>query len=85
MPETVADIAKGCQAMKIGFEDAICYSGYREGQSPVESVYPSYQEIYEDLDILKDNWKLLRLYDCSRHAELVLEVIRKESLDLRVM
>ena len=71
--------------LKIGFQDAICYSGYRDGQSPVESVFPSYDEIREDLLILKDNWKLLRLYDCSWHAELVLEVIKNESLDLGVM
>lgn len=71
--------------LKFGFEHAICYSGYREGQSPVEGVFPSYHEIHEDLNILKENWKLLRLYDCSWHAEFVLDVIRNESLDLKVM
>ena len=71
--------------LKFGFEHAICYSGYREGQSPVEGVFPSYREIHEDLNILKDNWTLLRLYDCSWHAEFVLEVIRNESLDMKVM
>ena len=39
--------------LKPGFEHAICYSGYREGQSPVEGVFPSYHEIHEDLNILK--------------------------------
>ena len=72
-------------ALKPGFEHAICYSGYREGQSPVDGVFPSYHEIHEDLNILKENWKLLRLYDCSWHAEFVLDVIRNESLDLKVM
>ncbi|MGD2160292.1 MAG: glycosyl hydrolase [Gammaproteobacteria bacterium] len=71
--------------LELGFEHAICYSGYREGQSPVEGVFPSYHEIHEDLNILKENWKLLRLYDCSWHAEFVLEVIRNESLDFKVM
>ena len=71
--------------LELGFEHAICYSGYREGQSPVDGVFPSYQEIHEDINILKDNWKLLRLYDCSWHAEFVLEVISNESLDLKVM
>ena len=71
--------------LDLGFEHAICYSGYREGQSPIDGIYPSYNDISEDLYILKDNWKLLRLYDCSWHAEFVLEVIRKESLDLKVM
>ena len=65
--------------------NAICYSGYRRGQSPAERVYPSVEEIREDLHILKKNWRLLRLYDCSLHAERVLEVIRKDRLDFQVM
>ena len=73
------------KTLDLGFENAICYSGYREGQSPIDGIYPSYNEIHEDLNILKDNWKLLRLYDCSWHAEFVLEVIDNESLDLKVM
>ena len=71
--------------LDIGFEHAICYSGYREGQSPVDGIFPSYKEIREDLNILKDNWKLIRLYDCSWHAEFVLQVIRDESFDIKVM
>ncbi len=70
---------------QFGFEQAICYSGYREGQSPVDGVFPSYSEIREDLNILKNNWSLLRLYDCSWHAEFVLKIIHDESLDLKVM
>jgi len=69
----------------IEFGNAICYSGYREGQSPLTRTYPSYDEIREDLRILDQHWQYLRLYDCTRHAELVLEVIRDEGLDLRVM
>lgn len=65
--------------------NAVCYSGYREGQSPREVIYPSYEEIREDLLILASNWKLLRLYDCSPHAETVLRVISEESMDFRVM
>ncbi len=63
---------------------AICYSGFREGQSPGE-IYPSYEEIKEDLLILHDNWKYLRLYDCDQQADTVLEVIRKEKLNFKVM
>jgi len=64
---------------------AICYSGYREGQSPVTRVYPSYEQVREDLLILARNWRYLRLYDCSPHAETVLAVIRAESMDFKVM
>lgn len=65
--------------------NAICYSGYREGQSPRTNIFPSYDEIREDLLILQDNWSLLRLYDCSQHAHTVLEVIATEDLDFKVM
>jgi len=63
---------------------AICYSGFREGQYPGQ-VYPSYQEIKEDLLMLQGNWKYLRLYDCDKHSEIVLDVIQNEQLDFKVM
>jgi exo-beta-1,3-glucanase (GH17 family) len=71
--------------LKLPSGNAICYSGYRRGQSPGEKVYPSVAEIREDLRILHRNWRLLRLYDCSLHAERVLNVIRAERLDFKVM
>lgn len=64
---------------------AICYSGYRDGQSPDARVYPSLDQIREDLLILQPHWRLLRLYDCTPHAERVLEVIRRDGLDFQVM
>ncbi len=65
--------------------NAICYSGYREGQNPGAGVYPSYDEVKEDLLILAKNWRYLRLYDCSPHAETVLAVISHEALDFKLM
>ncbi len=64
---------------------AICYSGYRPGQSPDRRSYPSYQQVHEDLRLLARHWRILRLYDCTPHAELVLEVIRRERLELKVL
>ena len=49
--------------LKLPGGNAICYSGYRRGQSPVEKIYPSVAEIREDLLILQKNWRLLRLYE----------------------
>ncbi len=65
--------------------NAICYSGYREGQSPNERRYPSCEQILEDLLILQKNWRLLRLYDCSTHAQRVLQVIEEHGLPFQVM
>jgi exo-beta-1,3-glucanase (GH17 family) len=75
---------KYTESLNIPPGKAICYSGFREGQSPGE-IYPSYNEIKEDLLILQHHWKYLRLYDCDKQTETVLEVIRKEKLDFKVM
>jgi len=64
--------------------NAICYSGFRDGQAP-NGVYPSYEEIKEDLSLLSKNWKYLRLYDCDAHAKRVLEVIENEKFDFKIM
>lgn len=69
----------------ITFGNAICYSGYREGQSPIDQTYPSYEQVVEDLHILARHWRYLRVYDCSHHADLVLQVIRREKLDFKLM
>ena len=69
------------ELLKIPTGNAICYSGFREGQKP-GGIYPTYDEIKEDLLILQNNWKYLRLYDCDPHTDTVLEVIKKEKLDL---
>ncbi|WP_304226547.1 glycosyl hydrolase family 17 protein [Gracilinema caldarium] len=66
------------------YGNAICYSGYRTGQRP-GVAYPSYQEVLEDLIILQGHWQYLRLYDCTPHADVVLQVIRQEQLPVKVM
>jgi exo-beta-1,3-glucanase (GH17 family) len=63
----------------------ICYSGYRDGQSPESGIYPTYAQIREDLQILQNHWSYLRLYDSGLHAEMVLKVIDTENLKFKVM
>jgi exo-beta-1,3-glucanase (GH17 family) len=72
------------KALNIEPGRAICYSGFREGQNP-GGIYPTYEEIKEDLLLLQNNWKYLRLYDCDEHGELVLKVIEQEKLPFQVM
>ena len=65
------------------------YSGYREGQHPDKgdgAVYPSREEILEDLDILIDyDLRLIRLYDAGPYSRHVLELIRERQLPFRVI
>jgi len=67
------------------FGRGICYSGYRENQSPVTKVYPDYDEIYQDLKILEGQFEYLRMYDPYEHAQRVLKVIRDHNLKFKVM
>lgn len=65
---------------------AICYSGYRRGQSPRENVFPSMDEIREDLRILVEmGFAYIRMYDPNEHAKRVLRVISEERLPLKCM
>ena len=63
---------------------AICYSGFRQGQYP-GGIYPTYEEVKEDLLLLHGHWHYLRLYHCDPHADTVLEVIEREKLDFKVL
>ncbi len=65
--------------------NAISYSGYRQGQSPRDGIYPSRSEILEDLRILEQRWSLIRTYAADQHSRDVLEVIRREQIQLKVM
>ncbi|TVP85201.1 MAG: glycosyl hydrolase [Acholeplasmataceae bacterium] len=69
----------------IPYGRAICYSGYRQGQSPITGVYPSYEEVLADLLMLEPHFDYIRMYDVSLHAKTVLDVLKKEGIALKVM
>ena len=65
---------------------ATCYSGYRQGQSPKNATYPTYEQIKEDLTLLNElGFKYLRMYDPIRYAEETCKVIRDCSFDMQLM
>jgi len=64
---------------------AISYSGYRNGQDPRTKVFPSKQEVLEDLKILEKNWDIIRTYGADQHTADILDVIIKENIKLKVM
>lgn len=69
--------------MVLEYGKAICYSGYREGQSPGGKM-PSREQIKEDLEILlADGYRYIRMYDPNEHARMVLELIRDEKLPMQ--
>lgn len=48
-------------------------------------MYPTYEEILQDLRIIESHFDYIRMYDPSIHAKRTLEVIRKEHIDLKVL
>ena len=75
---------KYSDALSIPKASAICYSGFRKGQSPGDK-YPSYAQVKEDLILVEKHWKYIRLYSCDAHSKTVLEVIKNENFPLKVM
>ena len=67
------------------YSKAICYSGYRDGQSPESGEIPSYEQVRQDLLILQGQWQSLRLYASYAHSETVLSVIKNEGMPFDVM
>lgn len=62
---------------------AICYSGYRKGQSPMGEA-PTKEQIAEDIKILVDEgYKYVRMYDPNIHARYVCEIIRENNYDIK--
>ncbi|MBU1144807.1 MAG: glycosyl hydrolase [Firmicutes bacterium] len=69
----------------IDYGKAVCYSGYRENQSPMMNKYPTYKQVLEDLQILEKYFNYIRMYDISEHVKTVLQVIRENNISLKVM
>lgn len=65
---------------------AVCYSGYRENQSPLDCTYPTYDQIVEDLKIIDTlGFKYIRMYDPVSYAEMTCQVIRDLGLEIKLM
>lgn len=69
----------------IPYQRAVCYSGYREHQSPQTKIYPSEQEVLEDLTLLSKYFSYIRMYDPYQHAQTVLKVIDQNKLPLKLI
>ena len=65
---------------------AVCYSGYREGQSPLTCTYPTYEQIVEDIKIIDENgFKYIRMYDPISYAEMTCQVIKDLGVNIKLM
>jgi len=86
VPAAAEDAAQSANLAAPGWHgNAIAYSGYRQGQNPDLGLYPTQDQVLQDLRIVAKNWKIIRLYSSDRHAEDVLQIIRRENIPLKVM
>lgn len=67
------------------FQPAICYSGYRLGQSPRKHSYPSDDDVLDDLIQLSKFVTHIRMYDTSQHVKQVCVLIQKHKIQLKIM
>ncbi|MCF8370062.1 MAG: hypothetical protein K9H64_00470 [Bacteroidales bacterium] len=83
-------IQQSADKLLAGEFQAVAYSGFRSGQYPDRgegAVNPSYEQVKEDLQILSQNsiFSLIRLYDCGKNSELVLQIIKENNINIKVM
>jgi exo-beta-1,3-glucanase (GH17 family) len=64
--------------------NAIAYGPHRDGQRPGGPT-PTREQLAEDLRLMVRRWNLIRTYGAEGPADSILDVIRRDRLDLRVM
>ncbi|MBV67182.1 MAG: glycosyl hydrolase family 17 [Candidatus Marinimicrobia bacterium] len=60
------------------------YGPFRDGQAPWDGA-PSIEELREDLHIISKSWKWIRLYGSRGISSDILNIIRNDSLGIKVM
>ena len=63
----------------------IAYGPQRDRHTPTSLEQPSFQELYEDLLIISQQWHFIRVYRVSQTSENILHIIRQEKLPIRVL
>jgi exo-beta-1,3-glucanase (GH17 family) len=64
--------------------NGVSYGCYRKGQAPW-GPGPSDKEILEDLQIMKEYWNIIRVYNADDDTERVVKAIHENKLPLKVM
>ena len=74
----------GCLAPQLWAQElfvrGLCYSPFRDGQSPVTGVYPTLKQIMEDLRILRPFTPAIRSYGLSSTQSLIPALARANGL-----
>ena len=64
------------KVLNIDYGQAVCYSGYRQGQSPGE-IYPTYNQVKEDLFIVNKTWKYINGFIIGFMSLLTIYIVKE--------
>jgi exo-beta-1,3-glucanase (GH17 family) len=65
--------------------NGVSFSPYRDGQSQAGPVFPSEEQIAEDLHLIMPYWKLIRMYESKTVTERTLRIMAREKLPMRLI
>jgi exo-beta-1,3-glucanase (GH17 family) len=64
--------------------NAVSYGPHRDGQRP-GGPGPTADQMREDLQLMVPHWNLIRIYGSGETAATILQIIREDGLDMKVM
>jgi hypothetical protein len=64
--------------------DAICYGPYRDGQAPGSGPQPTKEQVAEDVRIMAQYWRFVRMYGIGDATEYFLQTARDEKLPVKL-
>ena len=84
-----SDLSSKNRKLVLSFNDewigmGAAYGPFRDGQAPWDGA-PSIEELREDLHIISKSWKWIRLYGSRGISSDILNIIRNDSLGIKVM
>ena len=62
---------------------AVCYGPFRDGQSP-DGASPTEEQLTEDLNIMANDWSVIRMYGSEGSTETVLKIIDDKKINLKL-
>lgn len=64
--------------------DAICYGPHRDGQAPGSGPQPTKEQVAEDVRIMAQYWRFVRMYGIGDATEYFLQTARDEKLPVKL-
>ncbi|GEM_PF-277157 len=63
----------------------VCYGPHRDGQTPNTGPQPTREQIRQDVHIMAQHWRMVRMYGQGEATQWVAEIIREDKLPLKLL